>query len=556
MSWTVHEDEHKSNEPDLEQIFLGTRKWNEEVTTKPSENYTKNSQLFSPPTLFLAASPSSLGCDALSPNWGFSTSPTSSNVVRPFFSYSQQPNVNSQVTQGLNASFEPHHKTSEIFPSSTVNGKRRGHNIEGQGGNLRRRSLTVDERSSADLNAFSFSERSNTSNISSSKNSSPCSQSLAISNHNNSVEALSGEIYETAKDQHGCRFLQRWLETNCNAEAVQSLMNEIIPHVGELMTDQYANFLLQKLFDVMPSDVRLKVAQVAAPKIASIAVTPHGTFSVQKMIETISSPEELEIIREALSEDVVRLVKDAHGNHVIQKVLNRFRSADKQFIYDAVSKDCVGIAMNKQGCCVLQRCLEHASPSQKSSLVNHILSCCLDIVQDPFGNYVLQYVLDEKDSKINDTIAIAFLPHVVHLCMNKFSSNVMEKVLRGASIQIQETYVERMCNPDIVSCLIQDDYGNYVLQTALMISNPVQAEILVTAIRPLLPLIKNAPYAKKLESKMDSIIKRSEGSFRQHSDFDEGIRVLGSISEQKRDRRGNGYANRYAHSPPSAWIQS
>lgn len=556
MSWTVHEDEYKSTEPDLDQILLGTRKGNDEVTTKPSGKYMKNSQLFTSPTLFLAASPTTVGQDVLSPNWSFSTSPTSSNVVRPFFAYPQQPNVNSQLTQGLNGSFEQHHKTSEVFPSTTGNRKRRGHNAEGQGVNLHRRSLTVDERSSTDLNAFSFSERSNTSNISSSKISSPCSQSLAVSNQNNSVEALPCKIYETAKDQHGCRFLQRWLETNCNGEAVQSLMSEIIPHVGELMTDQYANFLLQKLFDVMPSDVRLKVAQVAAPNIASIAVTPHGTFSVQKMIETISSPEEMEIIREALSEDVVRLVKDAHGNHVIQKVLNRFGSADKQFIYDAVSKDCVGIAMNKQGCCVLQRCLEHASPSQKTSLVNHILSCCLDIVQDPFGNYVLQYVLGEKDSKINDTIAIAFLPHVVHLCMNKFSSNVMEKVLRGASVQIQETYVERMCIPDIVSCLIQDDYGNYVLQTALMISSPAQAENLVAAIRPLLPLIKNAPYAKKLESRMDAIIKRNERSFRQHSDFEEGMRVFSPIAEQKRDQRGNGYENRYVHSPPTAWIQS
>lgn len=335
------------------------------------------------------------------------------------------------------------------------------------------------------------------------------------------ADSLRGKVYETAKDQHGCRYLQRWLDTNCDPEAVHVLMDEIIPHVAELMTDQYANFLIQKLFDIMPDDVRYKVALVAAPHISLIALTPHGTFSVQKMIETIATRDEMEIIREALSKDVVRLVKDAHGNHVIQKVLQRFDCDDKEFIYEAVAADCVSIAKNKQGCCVLQRCLEYASPRQKKALVDQVLSGCLHIVQDPFGNYVLQYVLEAHDNKINDTIALAFLPHLVHLCINKFSSNVMEKVLRGATQPVQEMYVEEMCNPEIISRLIQDDFGNYVLQTALSINAPTQAEQLVNAIRPFMPLIKNAPYAKKLEGKMEAVTRKMEGgNYRPPRDYD------------------------------------
>lgn len=322
------------------------------------------------------------------------------------------------------------------------------------------------------------------------------------------AENIRGRVYETAKDQHGCRFLQRWLDSNYDGEAVQVIMSEIIPHVAELMTDQYANFLVQKLFDIMPHDIRYNVAQVAAPHIAHIALTPHGTFSVQKLIETIATREEMEIVREALSHDVVRLVKDVHGNHVIQKVLQRFEHPDKEFIYEAVASDCAAIATNKQGCCVLQRCLEFASPAQHKALVACILGCCLQIVQDPFGNYVLQYVLEANDSSINDTIARAFMPHLVQLCMNKFSSNVMEKVLRGATQPVRDAYVETMRNPDVIASLMQDDFGNYVLQTALTISSPGQSEALVAVIRPLMPMIKNAPYAKKLEAKMDLIMKK------------------------------------------------
>ena len=325
------------------------------------------------------------------------------------------------------------------------------------------------------------------------------------------AESIRGRVYETAKDQHGCRFLQRWLDNNFDGEATQAIMTEIIPHVAELMTDQYANFLVQKLFDIMPHDVRYSVAQVAAPHLSLIALTPHGTFSVQKLIETIATREEMEIVREALTYDVVRLVKDVHGNHVIQKVLQRFEHPDKQFIYDAVSDDCASIATNKQGCCVLQRCLEFASPVQHKSLVACILSCCLQIVQDPFGNYVLQYVLEANDPSINDRIATIFMHHMVPLSMNKFSSNVMEKVLRGASQHVRDTYVDTMKDPNIISGLIQDDFGNYVVQTALTMCSAPQAEALVAVIRPMMPLIRNAPYAKKLEAKMDLIIKKKAG---------------------------------------------
>ena len=341
------------------------------------------------------------------------------------------------------------------------------------------------------------------------------------------ADSIRGRVYETAKDQHGCRFLQRWLDSNFDGEAVHVIMNEIIPHVAELMTDQYANFLVQKLFDIMPHDIRYSVAQVAAPHIAQIALTPHGTFSVQKLIETIATREEMEIVRESLSNDVERLVKDVHGNHVIQKVLQRFEHPDKEFIFNAVIGDCVAIATNKQGCCVLQRCLEFASPVQHKTLVDCILGCCLHIVQDPFGNYVIQYVLEANDSSINDSLGKTFLPHLVQLCMNKFSSNVMEKVLRGCTQPVRDMYVEVMKNPDIVGNLIQDDFGNYVLQTALTMCAPAQAESLVAVIRPMMPLIKNAPYAKKLEAKMDLIMKKkihspNRGSRNGHHDFHHG----------------------------------
>ncbi|KAG5479517.1 hypothetical protein LSCM1_04783 [Leishmania martiniquensis] len=555
MAWTVHEDEYRAegcnNLEEILQYVVNTEDTAQQP--KPPGKYTKSSQVFATPSPLSASELSSpikhqlTNAAPWQPQNHTPINASLHNIGIPHTPVQSPPQR--RCSNHFNGAYSSQHdRTPKIYSSNEVYVPSPGAGNRGMSAG-RMSHMTATEVNSMPVRDTMMQKQvlaSQDMMMGGGYNDWPGNGSKYSQNGAVSIDSLRGKVYETAKDQHGCRYLQRWLDTNFDHEAVQVIMEEIIPHVGELMTDQYANFLIQKLFDIMPNDVRLKVAIVAAPQICRIALTPHGTFSVQKMIETISTREEMEIICEALAKDVVRLVKDAHGNHVIQKVLQRFDFDDKEYIYKAVATDCVSIAKNKQGCCVLQRCLEYASPRQKAALIDEVLACCLQIVQDPFGNYVLQYVLEANDSKINDTIALAFLPHLVPLSMNKFSSNVMEKVLRGASKPVQVMYVEEMCNPEIISHLIQDDFGNYVLQTALTIITPAHAEQLVNAIRPFMPLIKNAPYAKKMEGKIEAVARKMESNnFHAHRDYEVAVcQGSGGSLHVKLDRPSN-YGRHY-----------
>ncbi|KAH8616668.1 putative Pumilio family RNA binding repeat [Trypanosoma vivax] len=525
--WTVHEDEYKNSELDSTDAVDHGSTFVEELVSRPIGVYTKSSQVFFPPALAPREDVTIGGAGNSAARFPLQQPPISAASASNLYS---RPQVVGTSAMRVDAPpFEPFPDTVAAAISYAASQPLGPH-----GGTPTPMShMSHSEHRSPQLSVPMEDGKMREKE----RGAAPYVEwgghpngvyhpHVAVRPYSNvangvSAECLRGAVYETAKDQHGCRHLQRLLgDSDGNSEVARVIMNEIVPHVAELMTDQYANFLVQKLFDIMPPDVRYKVAYVAAPKIADIALTPHGTFSVQKMIETISTREEMEIIREALSRDVVRLVKDANGNHAIQKVLQRFDHEDKEFIYAAVGADCVPIAKNKQGCCVLQRCLEYASPTQRSTLVKHILDCCLQIAEDPYGNYVLQYVLQSGNNTTIDTIAIAFLPHLVQLCMNKFSSNVMEKVLCRVSPLVREMYVETMCTPEVAARLIQDDFGNYVLQTALTRSTPAQAEALVAVLRPLMPTIRSTPYAKKLEAKIDSILHKTVGGRAGSSDCD------------------------------------
>jgi hypothetical protein len=86
-----------------------------------------------------------------------------------------------------------------------------------------------------------------------------------------------GYIYFMAKDQNGCRFLQQKFEEG--KHHVDVIFEGIIDHIAELMTNSFANYLIQKLLDVCDEDQRLRIIAVLTEdpvKLLRISLNTHG----------------------------------------------------------------------------------------------------------------------------------------------------------------------------------------------------------------------------------------------------------------------------------------
>ncbi|KAL0950597.1 hypothetical protein HGRIS_007391 [Hohenbuehelia grisea] len=347
------------------------------------------------------------------------------------------------------------------------------------------------------------------------------------------LEDLQGEIATLCKDQHGCRYLQKKLEEG-NPEHRDMIFRETFGHFAELMTDPFGNYLCQKLLEFSTDEQRNIICESVAQDLVNISLNMHGTRAVQKMIDFLSAQRQASIsfprgaravasdltyggsgaqtdqrynaqihsIIVALSLHVVVLIKDLNGNHVIQKCLNKLAPEDNQFIYNAVAANCVEVATHRHGCCVLQRCIDHASEAQRVQLVNEITYNALTLVQDPYGNYVVQYILDLNDNRFSDAVIRQFAGNVCALSVQKFSSNVIEKCVRVAEHSTRKMLIEEFLNRSRLEKLLRDSYGNYCVQTALDYAEPNQRAALVEGIRPVLPLIRNTPYGKRIQNKL------------------------------------------------------
>ncbi|KAH9850656.1 ARM repeat-containing protein [Lenzites betulinus] len=325
------------------------------------------------------------------------------------------------------------------------------------------------------------------------------------------LEDLIGEIPQLCKDQHGCRYLQKKLEEGA-PEHRDMIFRETFSHFADLMTDPFGNYLCQKLLEYSTDEQRNVICESVAQDLVNISLNMHGTRAVQKMIDFLSTRRQastdlrcngqIHSIILALSLHVVVLIKDLNGNHVIQKCLNKLAPEDNQFIYNAVAANCVEVATHRHGCCVLQRCIDHASEHQRIQLVNEITYNALTLVQDPYGNYVVQYILDLNDNRFSDAVIRQFTGNVCALSVQKFSSNVIEKCIRVAEHSTRKMLIGELLNRTRLEKLLRDSYGNYCVQTALDYAEPAQRALLVEGIRPVLPLIRNTPYGKRIQNKL------------------------------------------------------
>merc|ERR1719203_1017926 len=94
-----------------------------------------------------------------------------------------------------------------------------------------------------------------------------------------------------------------------------------------------------------------------------------------------------------LGKNVDGCIESMHGNHVIQKCVERMPPDSVGFIIRAVEARTAEMASHMYGCRVVQRLLEHCSPAQLATMLDEILANTAKLAQDPYGNYVIQHTL-------------------------------------------------------------------------------------------------------------------------------------------------------------------
>ncbi|XP_071686865.1 pumilio homolog 12-like [Rutidosis leptorrhynchoides] len=321
-----------------------------------------------------------------------------------------------------------------------------------------------------------------------------------------SMKELRGRIYNLAKDQNGCRVLQSLFERS-TLEDVEIVVSEVVDFISELMTDQFGNYLIQKLVAVCNDNqiTRILFSLIKAPtEIIFVCMNPHGTRAVQKLLENLKQPNQIKLVMKSLRLGAVLLANDPNGHHVIQHCLVNFHGDFVKPILNEIANNCYKIATDKSGCCVLQACVEHTRGEVRARIVTEILVNSVHLAEDPFGNYVLQHMVGLNIPELTALLVRHLQGNVASLSCNKYGSNVVEKCLNESEEDVSTQIVLELVRSPNSAMLLVDPYANFVIQAALKVTKGFARNCLLNLISKNMASMRINLYGKKILEKFET----------------------------------------------------
>ncbi|KAI8841027.1 armadillo-type protein [Chytriomyces cf. hyalinus JEL632] len=212
----------------------------------------------------------------------------------------------------------------------------------------------------------------------------------------------------------------------------------------------------------------------------------HGSRFIQQKLESCSADEKQLVFDEILP-CALQLMTDVFGNYVIQKFFEYGNQIQKQLLAAQMEGHVLGLSLQMYGCRVVQKALEHVLPNQQASLILELDGNVLKCVKDQNGNHVIQKALERIQGEHIQFIIEAFHGQVYALATHPYGCRVIQRIFEhcgdesGPQLTAYAPLIEELHRYTIN--LIQDQYGNYVIQHVLERGKPGDKALITSKVR-------------------------------------------------------------------------
>ena len=212
-------------------------------------------------------------------------------------------------------------------------------------------------------------------------------------------------------------------------------------------------------------------------EIYALCKDQHGCRYLQKKLED-RNPEQVHMIWLETNQHVVELMTDPFGNYLCQKLLEYCNDEERTVLIENASHDLVRIALNQHGTRALQKMIEFIStPGQVQTIINALRYRVVELIQDLNGNHVIQKCLNKLSPIDAQFIFDAVGTNCIDVGTHRHGCCVLQRCIDHASGE-QKAWLIRQIS-DNAYVLVQDPFGNYVVQYILDLNEPVFTEPLV-----------------------------------------------------------------------------
>ncbi|TFK76423.1 ARM repeat-containing protein [Pluteus cervinus] len=206
----------------------------------------------------------------------------------------------------------------------------------------------------------------------------------------------------------------------------------------------------------------------------------HGSRFIQQKLETATSDEKQIVFDEIVPNNTLQLIQDVFGNYVIQKLFEHGTQVQKTLLANTMEGHVLPLSLQMYGCRVVQKAIEYILPDQQACFVRELDAHVLKCVKDANGNHVIQKLIERVSADRLGFVG-SFRGNVYDLSTHPYGCRVLQRCLEHLPEEHTRPLLDELHRYTIN--LMQDQFGNYVIQFVLEHGRPQDRALVISKLR-------------------------------------------------------------------------
>jgi hypothetical protein len=240
-----------------------------------------------------------------------------------------------------------------------------------------------------------------------------------------------------------------------------------------IMKNTYGNYFFQQLIKGTQGIIISRIISYIYDEFVSISKDPSGTFSIQALLNEISSIKEEQQILMCIQNHEIEMAFDKNATYVLQKIILLFPDIHRVCLNEIILNNFKDLCMDSNGICLVKNFIKtNTLSSNKKRIIEEISKNFVVLADNPYGNYGIQYIMDNWDRNEFKDFIKKIMENIFKLSIQQFSSNVVEKAIEKIDDESREKMIRKLCFESNFIILLKNKFGRFVLQKAISHMSP------------------------------------------------------------------------------------
>ena len=270
--------------------------------------------------------------------------------------------------------------------------------------------------------------------------------------------------------------------------------------LSTIMKNTYGNYFFQQIIRDSDEKIISLILSYISEDFIHISKDASGTFSLQALLDEISTLEQEEEILKCINNHELEMAYDKNATHVLQKLIliipDNIRLKLNQIILNNIIKLC----LDSNGICLTKNFIRtNTLVNEKNTINDEFTKNLVILAESPYGNYGIQYLMENWDKSFLNDIKNKIMENIYKLSVQQYSSNVVEKAIEIFDGEFRENVIKKLCFEENFITLLKNKFGRFVLYKAV---NYMNKELKIEFQNNLINKINSKTYINKDKNKI------------------------------------------------------